>query len=160
MLQILRGDYAAALRQLVATPSPRAISGDVKLKQALERHWGDWEICGNFARGPVYAPMFAHLRAHPDDCRGALAFLPLRQRVIHSFAYQSFLWNRAVSRLLRGGVGSAQRLRITTLAGDLLAWKYLEPAREQKLLAMSTPMFGPEGAGGSPPFRRAMIAEL
>ena len=160
MLRILRGDYEAALRQLIATPSPRAITGDIKLKQALERHWGDWETCGNFARGPVYAPLFAHLRAHPDDHRGAIGFLPLRQRVIHSFAYQSLLWNRAVSRLLRGGVGSAQRLRIATIAGDLLAWKYLEPEREKKLLAMQTPLYGPEGGGGSEPFRRAMLAEL
>src|SRR5262245_23636598 len=160
MLQILRGDYERALQQLVATPSPRAITGDVKLKQALQKYWGDWETCLRFARGPVYEPMFAHLRAHPDDFKTAIGFLPLRQRVIQAFAYQSLLWNRAVSRLLRGGVASAQRLRVPTLAGDLLAWKYLEPEREQKLLAMDTPVYGPEGGGGSEPFRRAMLAEL
>ncbi|GDY02355.1 tRNA pseudouridine synthase D [Planctomycetota bacterium] len=160
MLQILRGEYEHALQQLVATPSPRAITGDVKLKQSLQRYWGEWETCARFARGPVYEPMFAHLNARPGDFRGAIEFLPLRQRVIHAFAYQSFLWNRAVSRLLRGGVGSAQRLRISTLGGDFLAWKYLEPDREEKLLAMETPMYGPEGGGGSEPFRNAMIAEM
>jgi tRNA pseudouridine13 synthase len=160
MLQVLRGDYEAALHQLVAVPSPRAITGDVNLKKALQTHWGDWEACLRTARGPVYQPLFSHLRDHPSDFRGALEFLPLRQRVIHSFAFQSYLWNRAVSQLLRGGVWSAQRLRITTLAGDLMAWKYLEPEREQKLLAMDTPLFGPDGEGGSPPFRAAMIGEL
>lgn len=160
MREVLRGDYEAALAQLVATPSPRAISGDVKLKQALERHWGDWQTCLRIVRGPIYEPLFRHLCEHPDDFRGALGFLPVRQRVIHSFAYQSLLWNRAVSRLLHGGVPSAQRLRISTIAGDLLAWKYLAPEREQKLAAMETPLYGPEGAGGSEPFRRAMEAVL
>jgi tRNA pseudouridine13 synthase len=126
----------------------------------LQKLWGDWEACLRTARGPVYEPMFEHLCANPQDFRGALEFLPLRIRVIQSFAYQSFLWNRAVSLMLRGGINSAQRLRITTLAGDLLAWKYLEPEREQKLMAMETPLFGPEGTGGSEPFQSAMREEL
>jgi tRNA pseudouridine13 synthase len=160
MLHVLRGDYEQALYRLVAQPSPVAISGDVKLKRALAACWGDWEACLDIARGPVYQPLFAHLREHPDDFRGAIEKLPLRQRVIHAFSYQSFLWNRAVSLLLRGGVGSAQRLRIPTLAGDLIAWKYLEPAREEKLKAMRTPLFALDGDGGSEPFRKAMIQEL
>ncbi|MGE3175191.1 MAG: tRNA pseudouridine(13) synthase TruD [Planctomycetota bacterium] len=160
MLQVLRGDFEAALQQLIAAPSPRAITGDVKLKQALQRLWGDWDACQDVARGPIYQPLFQHLQAHPRDFRGALELLPLRLRVIHSFAYQSFLWNRAVSLMLRGGVPSAQRLRISTLAGDLLAWKYLDPEREQKLVAMDTPLFAPDGQGGSPVFKKAMIAEL
>lgn len=160
MRSVLLGDYERALQQFVAEPSPVAISGDVKLKRTLQLRWRDWEACARIARGPAYEPLFAHLLAHPDDFRGALEHVPLRQRVIHAFAYQSFLWNRAVSRLLRGGVHGAQRLRLSTLAGDLVAWKYLAPEREAKLLAMQTPLFGPDGDGGSPPFRKAMIEEL
>ena len=37
----VRKHYERALQQLIATPSPRAITGDVKLKEALQRHWGD-----------------------------------------------------------------------------------------------------------------------
>jgi tRNA pseudouridine13 synthase len=160
MRNVLLGDYERALQQFVAEPSPVAITGDVKLKQTLQLRWGDWEACLRIARGPVYQPMFEHLVAHPDDFRGAIEHVPLRQRVIHAFAYQSLLWNRAVSRLLRGGVDSSQRLRIATLAGDVLAWKYLAPERETKLVAMRTPLYGPDGDGGSEPFRRAMQEEL
>ncbi len=160
MRSVLLGDHERALQQLIAEPSPVAITGDVKLKRTLQLRWGDWDACARIARGPAYEPLFAHLVAHPDDFRTALEFVPLRQRVIHAFAYQSFLWNRAVSSLLRGGVLSAQRLRVSTLAGDLLAWKYIAPEREEKLRAMRTPLFGPEGDGGSEPFRRVMIEEL
>jgi tRNA pseudouridine13 synthase len=160
MRSVLHGDYERALQQLIAEPSPVAITGDVKLKRTLQLRWRDWETCARIARGPSYEALFGHLCANPDDFRGALAYVPLRQRVIHAFAYQSFLWNRALSRLLRGGVNSAQRLRLSTLAGDLLAWKYLAPDKEAKLQVMSTPLFGLEGEGGSPPFRAAMIEEM
>jgi tRNA pseudouridine13 synthase len=160
MLSVLRGDFERALQQLVAEPSPVAITGDVKLKRTLQLRWGDWESCARIARGPAYEPLFRHLIAKPRDFRTALEFVPLRLRVIHAFAYQSLLWNRAVSRLLRGGVHGAQRLRITTLAGDLLGWKYLAPEREEKLVKMRTPLYGADGDGGSEPFRRAMEEEL
>jgi len=157
---VLLGDFERALQQLIAEPSPVAITGDVKLKRTLQLRWGDWEACARIARGPAYSSLFAHLVANPDDFRGALEGVPLRQRVIQAFAYQSFLWNRATSRMLRGGVLSSQRLRISTLAGDLLAWKYLAPEREEKLRAMRTPLFSPDGDGGSDPFRKAMGEEL
>jgi len=160
MRNVLLGDFERALQQLIAEPSPVAITGDVKLKRTLQLRWGDWETCARVARGPAYGRLFEHLLAHPDDFRGALENVPLRQRVIHAFAYQSLLWNRAVSRLLRGGVLSAQRLRIATITGDLLAWKYLAPERETKLLAMRAPLYGAAGDGGSEPFRKAMAAEL
>ena len=160
MRSILLGDFERALQQFVAEPSPVAITGDVKLKRTLQLRWRDWEACARIARGPAYEPLFQHLMANPDDFRGAIEFVPLRLRVIHAFAYQSFLWNRAVSRLLRSGVDSAQRLRISTIAGDLMAWKYLAPEREEKLKVMRTPLYGPDGDGGSEPFRRAMQEEL
>jgi tRNA pseudouridine13 synthase len=160
MRSILLGDYERALQQFVAEPSPVAITGDVKLKRTLQLRWRDWEACSRIARGPVYEPMFEHLMANPEDFRGAIEHVPLRQRVIHAFAYQSLLWNRAVSRLLRGGVDSSQRLRIATIAGDLLAWKYLAPEREEKLKTMRTPLYGPDGDGGSEAFRRVMQEEL
>jgi len=160
MRSVLLGDYERALQQFVAEPSPVAITGDVKLKRTLQLRWRDWEACARIARGPAYEALFQHLLGHPDDFRGALEHVPLRLRVIQAFAYQSFLWNRAVSRLLYGGVNSAQRLRLATIAGDLLAWKYLAPEREEKLKAMRTPLYGPDGDGGSEPFRRAMQAEL
>lgn len=160
MVQVLRGDYEAALRALVAEPSPVAISGDVKLKRALMHHWGDWDACMRIARGPVYRPVFERLLADPGDFRGALAALPTRMKLIHSFAYQSFLWNRAVSRMIKPMVPGVQRLKIDTLAGWLLAWRYLDREVEERLSAMSTPLYAPDGDGGAPQFRAGMAEEM
>jgi tRNA pseudouridine13 synthase len=160
MLHVLRSDYETALHDLIANPSPVAITGDIKLKRALHHNWGDWETCLRVARGPVYRPVFEHLRAQPGDFRGALAAMPTRIKLIHSFAYQSFLWNRAVSRMLKPVIPVIQRLKIDTLAGWLLAWRYLDREIEDKLAAMSTPLYAPDGTAGGEPFRRGMIAEM
>ena len=160
MRSVLIGDYERALQQLVAEPSPVAITGDVKLKRTLQLRWGDWDACARIARGPAYEPLFEFLIRNPRDFRTALKFVPLRLRVIHAFAYQSFLWNRAVSNLLCVAVKGAQRLRLSTLAGDLIAWKYLAPERESKLVDMRTPLFGVDGDGGSEPFKKSMIGEM
>ncbi len=160
MLHVLRGDFERALHDLIAVPSPVAISGDVKLKRALDHNWGDWDACMRIARGPVYRPVFDHLLGHPGDFRGALEKLPTRIKLIHSFAYQSFLWNRAVSRMMKPVVPGVQRLKIDTLAGWLLAWRYLDRDIEDKLSAMATPLYAPDGHGGGEPFRRGMAAEM
>ena len=160
MLHVLRGDHEEALHSLVAEPSEVAISGDIRLKRALRARWGDWDACMEIVRGPVYEPVFQHLQRTRNDFRGAIELLPQRMRVIHAFAFQSFLWNRALSRMVWPWIASAQRLRITTLAGALVAWKYLDPRREEELVKMETPLYGPEGAGGGAPFRAAMEGEL
>lgn len=160
MHQVLKGRYEQALLQLIASPSEVAIAGDVKLKGILQRRWGDWQACLDVARGPVYRPVFEHLLRQPGDFRGALEKLPTRMKLIHAFAYQSFLWNRALSRMLWAGVPAAKRLCLHTRSGRLLAWRYLDRDREKRLLEMETPLYGPEGSGGSRPFRAAMAAEL
>ena len=68
--------------------------------------------------------------------------------------------SNAVSNLLRVAVKGAQRLRLSTVAGDLIAWKYLAPEREEKLVKMRTPLFGVDGDGGSEPFKKAMVDEM
>jgi tRNA pseudouridine13 synthase len=158
MHALLRGDPEEALHRLIARPSPVAVTGDVKLKRILAERWGDWEACVKVARGPVYRPVLQHLVEREGDFRGALAKLPTRTLLIHAFAYQSYLWNRSVDRVLHRilPTGGGARSLLPTLSGTLLAW--MTPRREQMriLQQLRTPLFGPEGAGGSPEFNAAV----
>ena len=56
-----------------------------------------------------------HLAAHPGDYRGALAVLPPKLSSMFVSAYQSYLFNRALSRRIAGG-----RTLLDPLPGDLL----------------------------------------
>lgn len=156
MRSILLGDHEEALRKLIAHPSPIAITGDVKLKRVLAKRWGDWEACAGVARGPVYQRVFEHLREKRGGFREALELLPTRVKLIHSFAYQSYLWNRAVDRMLHGMLARGARVSLRSLTGWLTAWD--KPFREvlADLKQLDTPLHGPEGPAGSPEFRKAV----
>lgn len=156
MREVLRGRYEKALRDLIAKPSPRAITGDVALKRALAHSWGDWERCKSIARGPIWRRLFEHLIQDPGDFRGALELLPSRQKLIHAFAFQSYLWNRAVDLFLKRRVAAEDQLVVRTLAGQHTSWRSLEAPARAALEAAETPLCGREGPAGDPDFASAM----
>lgn len=156
MKHVLLGQFDKALHALVATPSPTAISGDVKLKKLLHLGWGDWLRCKNVARGPVWQRLFQHLLDHPDDFRGALELLPQRTKLIHAYAYQSYLWNRAIDLFLKTEVPPYRQIRVRTEAGAYVSWTKLAEDQAARLAAARTPLYAPDGEGGEPGFDRAM----
>lgn len=160
MKEVLAGRFDQALRQLIATPSPRAISGDVKLKRLFAENWLDWERCSRIGRGPVYRRVFQHLLHRPNDFRGALEQLPTRNKLIHAFAYQSHLWNRSVSRYVEDMLHPKRKIAIEIEAGRCVGWWDLPPAVRDRLREDSTPLYAPDGDGGTPPFRRAVERTL
>jgi tRNA pseudouridine13 synthase len=153
---VLRGEWETALHRLLARPSRVAISGDVKLKQSLSTHWGDWQRCASIARGPLYGRVFQHLLREPADFRGALALLPTRMKLIHAYAWQSFVWNRATRHLLEELLPRDQQTTITTAAGTLCSWKGLERSTGQLLDRLATPLFAPGAPLGAPRFAAAV----
>lgn len=155
MKDVLRGRFDQALRGLIARPSPRARGGDVELKKLLAKHWGDWETCGRIARGPVWERLFHHLVHHPGGFRDALELLPTRQKLIHAFAYQSYLWNRAVDLMLRDELPPYKRIWIDTIPANHVSWRRLSDTTAELLDRLETPLFGADGDGGSPRFRAA-----
>jgi len=156
---VLAGDYESALKQLIAEPSPRAITGDVKLKRILRAKWGDWEACAAIARGPAFRRVFGIL-AQTGDFRAALAALPPRTKLIHAYAYQSYLWNRALSRWLRLELTQAQQTEVWTVLGRLRAWSKLPEAKVARLQRLEAPLFAGDIAGGEPSYRAALDAVL
>lgn len=152
MRDVLAGRYEKALQRLIARPSPVAKGGDVKLKELLGRHWGDWEACVSIARGPVYQPVLQHLLRQPGDFAGAIQKLNGRTRLIQSFAYQSYLWNRAVSGLLEDTLPVDQQVGIDSLMGQLVGSRNLPDDLAAELRAMRTPLYAPDGDGGEPRF--------
>lgn len=160
MREVLRGNYEVALHMLLARPSPVAVTGDVRLKRLLARSWGDWRTCREIARGPVFARVFGHLERNPRDFRGALEHLPLRLKLIHAYAYQSFLWNRGVSRLLLRVVPRRERMFVHTLSGDLVVWRYLKEDLVAEFAQLATPLWAPGSLLARDAFGDAMHSVL
>ncbi|MEM8711526.1 MAG: tRNA pseudouridine(13) synthase TruD [Planctomycetota bacterium] len=97
VLDLLKGDVSGALRKLVASPSPFEPPAKRRLKEALIRSWDDWSACRSIA-GKLgrHHSVFEHLKRDPDDFEGAFERVGTRERLIHLYAFQSHLWNRAL----------------------------------------------------------------
>ncbi len=160
MRDVLAGRYEKALQRLIARPSPVAEGGDTKLKTILKERWGDWEVCARIARGPVYQPVLRHLVRKPSDFAGAIQQLNTRTRLIQSFAYQSYIWNRAVSSLLDELVPSKSQIHLESLMGALTSFRAPSDELAGVVGQLATPLYAPDGEGGDPRFQSEVLRWL
>lgn len=111
-VDLARGDVSEALKRLIASVSPHDKAESSRLKAALWRKWGDWracrEIAGQYGR---HHSVFEHLKREPDDFIGGLHRVGTRERLIHLFAFQSHLWNRALASWLARRTSESFTLR-------------------------------------------------
>jgi tRNA pseudouridine13 synthase len=127
--ELCLGNHEKALRDLLAAPSPRDDDRHRRFKQGLARHWGDWRECRDDAgRFGAHHSVFEHLARSPEDFAGAFDHVATRVKLIHLFAWQSHLWNRAVTELVRAGLPVEQRVVLECVDGTLLAHDGLPPA--------------------------------
>ena len=137
---LAKGDPELALRWLIAAPPEDDRGGDTKLRRLLDHNWRDWETCRNIARGPMYERLFGVLMERPGDFVAALDVIPTRLKLIHLFAYQSFLWNVAVARWVREHDSGRDRLDVPSLCGPLTCWKYPNAELAAALRSKSFPL--------------------
>lgn len=120
-LDLLRGQHEQALRTLLCGRSPHDGDRSRALKFQLGEAWRDWDrardVAGRFGE---YHSIFEHLQKKPDDFAGAFYHVATRIRLIHLYAYQSHLWNRAVVRAVREVTPLEDRVLIDTWEGPLL----------------------------------------
>ena len=123
------GHTGEALKRLLGAPSPRDDERHRRFKEGLARHWGDWRECRDVAgRFGAHHSVFEHLAKQPDDFAGAFQHVATRLKVIHLYAWQSHLWNRALVEWLRAELPVEQRLLLESEEGPLVAWPGALPA--------------------------------
>lgn len=106
-LSLVRGEYEEAVKSLVTFPAPRELPYFRNLRNELESLWGNWEKMRDRISGFPYHftqefRMLKHLAAHPGDFLGALKLFP-EQVKLWFYAYDSFLFNRKLSALIKEG---------------------------------------------------------
>ena len=126
---LMQGQPEKALRALIASPSPADSGQALRFKRALEASWGDWRACrdaaGRFGR---HHSVFEHLGRTSDDFAGAFRHVSSRLRLIHLYAWQSHVWNRAVCELVRAHVPLPERVVLESAEGPLVTYANGPPA--------------------------------
>jgi tRNA pseudouridine13 synthase len=157
---LMRGDFEAALRNVMARPSELDLSGDAKVKAFWKEHWGEWERRNPHRGAERYAPVVRWLREHPKDFRGAILRTEPRWRGLQVFAYQSWLWNEGVKRYLRDVVGVARLVALRYQAGTLLFPRELDADLVRRLRDLTFPLLAPATRFGDPAVERAALSVL
>ncbi|HET8539396.1 MAG TPA: tRNA pseudouridine(13) synthase TruD [Anaeromyxobacter sp.] len=157
---LMRGDFEAALRNVLARPSELDQSGDAKVKAFWKEHWGDWERRNPHRGAERYQAVVKWLRAHPTDHRGAILRTEPRWRALQVFAYQSWLWNEGVKQYLRDAVGIARLVAIRYQAGTLLFPRELDAAQARALRDATFPLLAPATRFADARVERAALSVL
>ncbi len=119
-LDLLRGDVEGGLKRMLAARSVHDSAPVQHFKEQVWRRWGNWkalrEIAGRYGK---HHSVFDHLRKEPGDFAGAFKHLATRERVIHQFAFQSHIWNRALDLWLKDAVPEPRRFTLPGIEGPL-----------------------------------------
>jgi tRNA pseudouridine13 synthase len=99
------GDYERALWLALADTHPDDRSREKQQKKLLQEHWGAWVECkaalSKSHRRSIVTFLADKEQANkPLDFKGAFARINVDLRGLYLSAFQSALWNRAVSRMI------------------------------------------------------------
>ena len=140
---LMKGDHEGALRALLAAPSRYGAERVEQFKHGIQKRWGNWEELSDYTRGRRGASVFEHLKANPDDFRGALERgIATRERTIHLFAYQSYLWNRAVALKVQELTDDEDLAWLPCDAGPLPVFRGLATSVQKELAETELPLLG------------------
>lgn len=134
------GDYERALWLAIADENVHDRSDEVREKQILREHWGDWHKCRDELRGSERGRLADFLTAHPTDFRRAIALPRQDLRSLWLAAYQSHLWNLMLAEWLRQHCTTSP-LTMQTIGGrELPFFGNLTTAERAALHSFSLPL--------------------
>ncbi len=118
--ELALGRPESALRNLLAAPSESDNPHMRSFKRGLNSAWGDWKRCRDVAGAyGAHHSIFEHLARDPEDFAGAFRYVKTEVRLIHLYAFQSHLWNRAVARFIGETTSPRDRVVVPSLEGPL-----------------------------------------
>jgi len=157
---LLRGDWEAAVKAFLATPSELDRTDDAKVKAFWRDHWGEWQLHAPHDAAKRYAPMLRRLREDPRDFKGAFLHIDRRLRMMALFELQSFVWNEGVKRYLRARVPAPELIGLRYQAGALIFPRSLPRELRDELWSATFPLLAPDSRIDDPRIRDAALGTL
>jgi len=140
---LVRGDNEKALRLAIASPAPGDRRKSRELKAALRDRWGDWKGLKGALPPGVERTIAGYLADHPGAFGFAFELLDENLRILYVSAYQSWLWNRALARIVRS---LPDTYEVAYAAGRHAFYRSIDPARHDRLAELSIPLVTPTQA--------------
>ncbi|HWE25186.1 MAG TPA: tRNA pseudouridine(13) synthase TruD [Myxococcales bacterium] len=157
---LLRGDWEAALKAFLATPSELDRTDDAKVKAFWRDHWGEWRLRAPHEAAKRYAPVLRRLREDPRDFKGAFLHIDRRLRMMALFELQSFVWNEGVKRYLGARVPAPELIGLRYQAGALIFPRAFPRELRDELWSATFPLLAPDSRIEDPRIREAALGAL
>jgi tRNA pseudouridine13 synthase len=136
----LAGRHEEAFRLAVAEPNLSDRPATKAEKAILRETWGRWaETKARLERSHARS-LVTYLVDHPSDFRGAFARIRRELRSLYFSAYQSYLWNLTLGRLIEGMTRPEQRVPIDFKVATLPMHRDLDAAQAEALAACHVPL--------------------
>ncbi|MBX6315941.1 MAG: tRNA pseudouridine(13) synthase TruD, partial [Isosphaeraceae bacterium] len=136
----LKGDHERALWLAIAEPTPSDRPDTKQEKATLRASWGHWaEAKARLERSHARS-IVSYLVDHPTDFRGAFARLRRDLRSLYFSAYQSYLWNRMLGRLIEKTTRPEQRVPLDFKIGTFPLHRGLDPDQAAMLASWRIPL--------------------
>lgn len=104
---LAKGDYEEALRLHLAAPHRKQQMTDKSNRRLAAELWGDWDtLYRRMKRSPERA-LVEYMVQHPTDFAGCFERIPSSLRNLFVAAYQSFLFNETLRRMVQATVSDA-----------------------------------------------------
>lgn len=136
----LGGDHEQALRLAIAEPNPSDRPGTKLEKGILREFWGDWAEAKNRLDRSHARSLVTYLADHPVDFRGAFARVRRELRSLYFSAFQSYLWNLMLGRMIDRLTRPEQRVLIDFKVATLPIHRGLDSVQARVLADCRVPL--------------------
>ncbi len=152
----LQGQFDRALWLAIAAPTA-SDRPDARAEKAILRdHWNNWaEAKARLPRSHARS-LVTYLVDHPQDHRGAFARLRRELRSIYFSAFQSYLWNVMLGRMIERETRADQRVAVDFKLGPMPVQHGLDEEQAAGLKALRIPL--PSSRNPLPPGALGEIA--
>jgi tRNA pseudouridine13 synthase len=114
-----KGDYERVLFLAMAESNSHDRGREKEQKQIMREHWGDWVTLKQRLDRSHRRSVVTYLVDHPTGFKRAVALIRQDMRSLYLSAFQSWVWNRWLSQLIREGLGEENCISYQSRCGDL-----------------------------------------
>lgn len=125
--KVLKAQFNGALKIYLTSINAQERSEEKERKRYFYKNWKDWNACKKIAATAFEKKAFSHLADNPDGFLPLLKQIPREELANYFSAYQSFIWNEVLRRIIINKAEAHTKL-YPGAAGDYLFYPGLEEA--------------------------------
>lgn len=156
--KLLKQQLNGALKIYVTGIHPENSKEEKERKRFFFSHWKDWQSCMQVAETQAERRTFDSLCRHPHDFLSCLRQIPHEAMSLYLSAYQSFLWNKVLTKItIKVSIPPLQIYPGT--AGEYQFYDQLLHGQRDFLENLQIPTYG-QGLNYPDPFIRKTYQEV